>query len=253
MATDNHNSERTPDRHRAGDPARGPFRGAGGGSVRRRDRDELQRLLQGELPAAKAERLRARLAREPELAAALRRMEVTWELLELPPAAPAPPGFAARVAARAAEERRSGAETAPFRPAWARAMAAAALAAGIIAGASVGWLVIPDQTLVVPTGQSAAVTAAQGSMAASGASGASAPAATATASETPDEGTEPATGTETEPGAGATGSDRAADTATTSDGFDSLASSSLPSLAESYWSAFAPEDETGTDGGEALR
>ena len=123
-------------------------------SIRPRDRADLLRLLHGELAPAAAERLRGRLAREPELAAALRRMEGTWDLLDAPPAAPAPPGFAARVAARAAAEGRYGAgeARAPFRPAWARAMAAAALTAGVVAGAAVGWLVIPEQPLAAVQG-----------------------------------------------------------------------------------------------------
>jgi len=180
---------------------------------RRQDRADLLRLLHGELPAAPAERLRGRLAREPELAAMLRQMEVTWELLDLPPAPPAPPGFAQRVAARAAAAGRAGAaDAAPFRPAWARAMAAAALSAGIIAGAAVGWLVIPPAT---GPGSGTATTT------------------TAVASQ-------PA-------GASATDTtDATSDSA--SDAFGELSAESVPSLAESYWSAFAPEEQTGEGG-----
>jgi len=59
--------------------------------------------------------------------------------LELPPPAPAPPGFAARVAARAAADARRSFEL-PLAPGWARAAAALALVAGIAGGAGLGLL-----------------------------------------------------------------------------------------------------------------
>ena len=62
---------------------------------------ELMRLLHGELPPERAFELHERLAREPELAEELRRLEATWDRLELPPAAPAPRGFARAVVGRA--------------------------------------------------------------------------------------------------------------------------------------------------------
>jgi len=61
----------------------------------------------------------------------------TWEALALPPAAPAPPGFAARVVARALAEE-GPALGLPLSPGWARAAAALALAAGIAGGAGLG-------------------------------------------------------------------------------------------------------------------
>jgi anti-sigma factor RsiW len=214
-------------------------------STRQKDRADLLRLLHGELSAAAEARLRDRLAREPELAAALRRMEVTWDLLELPPAAPAPSGFAARVAARAAEQGRSRtgeAESAPFRPAWARAMAAAALTAGIVAGAAVGWLVIPEQSL------SLQVAPAVSSTGAAGTPGPAEPAGSAATGAEPAAGSEIGTGTGSETGTGSTTAGQSG-----SGGLDSLAAGSVESLAESYWSAFAPEDDGGTTGGETLR
>ncbi len=62
---------------------------------------ELMRLLHGELPPERAVELQERLAREPELAEELRRLEASWDRLELPPAAPTPRGFARAVVGRA--------------------------------------------------------------------------------------------------------------------------------------------------------
>ena len=112
----------------------------------RRQRIELMRYLHGELSPEAQGRLRARLERDPVLAAELARLESAWSALEQPAPEPAPPGFAARIAARAAEldgeleERR-----ATFRPAWARTAAAAALAAGIALGAGLGLAVLPPE------------------------------------------------------------------------------------------------------------
>ncbi|HXU31152.1 MAG TPA: hypothetical protein VN851_11290 [Thermoanaerobaculia bacterium] len=61
---------------------------------------ELMRLLHGELPPERAFELHERLARVPELAEELRRLEAAWDRLELPPASPAPSGFAREVVAR---------------------------------------------------------------------------------------------------------------------------------------------------------
>lgn len=99
---------------------------------------ELMRLLHGELPPARERELRARLEREPELAAAFARLERTWRGLELPPPAPVPLGFTERVAARAREQ--AGALSWATAPGWVRAAAAAALAAGIALGAGAGLL-----------------------------------------------------------------------------------------------------------------
>ncbi|SRR6266545_815552 len=97
---------------------------------------ELMRLLQGGLPPDRERALRARLEREPELAAAWTRLQRTWSGLELPPPAPVPPGFAQRVAARAREE--AGATSWGAAPGWVQAAAAAALVTGIALGAGAG-------------------------------------------------------------------------------------------------------------------
>ncbi|HYU32816.1 MAG TPA: hypothetical protein VEW48_11695 [Thermoanaerobaculia bacterium] len=94
------------------------------------------RLLQGGLPPDRERALRARLEREPELAAAWTRLQRTWSGLELPPPAPVPPGFAQRVAARAREE--AGATSWGAAPGWVQAAAAAALVTGIALGAGAG-------------------------------------------------------------------------------------------------------------------
>jgi anti-sigma factor RsiW len=102
------------------------------------DDRRLMRLLHGELPPEEEARVRAALARDPAAVARLRELERLWDGLELPPPEAAPPGFAARVAARAAGERARRAT--PFGPAWARVAAGAVLVAGMAAGASVGLL-----------------------------------------------------------------------------------------------------------------
>ncbi|HEX7186203.1 MAG TPA: hypothetical protein VF756_30540 [Thermoanaerobaculia bacterium] len=102
---------------------------------------ELMRLLHGELPEGRARELRDRMERDPELAATYARLARTWEGLELPPAAPAPPGFAQRIAARAREQRSGGALSWTAAPGWVRAAAAAALVAGTALGVGAGsWI-----------------------------------------------------------------------------------------------------------------
>jgi anti-sigma factor RsiW len=104
---------------------------------------ELMRLLHGELPPGRARELRARLEREPELAAALARLERSWSRLELPPPASVPLGFARRLAARAREQ--AGDVSWATAPGWVRAAAAAALAIGIALGAGAGrWTGAPS-------------------------------------------------------------------------------------------------------------
>lgn len=99
---------------------------------------ELMRLLHGELPDDRALALRARLAAEPELAAAYARLEAVWNGLELPPAAPAPALFAQRTLARA--RREAAGLSWKTAPTWARAAAASALAAGLALGIGAGSL-----------------------------------------------------------------------------------------------------------------
>jgi anti-sigma factor RsiW len=100
--------------------------------------NDLIRLLHGELPAGEARELRERMLREPELAAAHARLERTWNGLELPPAAPIPPGFTGRVMARVRSEKLAGTLSWTAAPGWVRATAAAALLAGAALGVGVG-------------------------------------------------------------------------------------------------------------------
>lgn len=93
---------------------------------------DLMRLLHGELPEERARELRARIERDPTLEEEYRRLQRSWEGLSLPPAAPVPPGFAQRVAARARSE-----QSVPV-PGWVRAAAALALVLGTALGAGVG-------------------------------------------------------------------------------------------------------------------
>ncbi|MFN7943212.1 MAG: hypothetical protein U0X73_16600 [Thermoanaerobaculia bacterium] len=111
----------------------------------------LARWLAGEGSSAERAAIAARLAAEPELAGRARAFENAWRALELAPAAPPPPGFATRVAAAArARDAREG-SGAPAPPPWMRWAAAAALLAGIAAGAGFGALAAP------PAGDSSAV------------------------------------------------------------------------------------------------
>ena len=127
------------------------------------DTEELVRLLAGELPPERAAALSARLVREPELAAAWRRLETAWRAAEPAPGAPVPPGFARAVMARARRE----AEGAPvlswaLAPLWVRAAGAAALAAGIVAGAGLGTLRRPAERAVAAETAPAVETAPAG-------------------------------------------------------------------------------------------
>lgn len=99
---------------------------------------DLMRLLHGELPEAQARELRARLLRDPALAAEYDRLRRTWEGLVLPPPSPVPPGFAQRVMARARAERPTESLSLRGAPVWVRAVAAAALVAGTVLGIGVG-------------------------------------------------------------------------------------------------------------------
>ncbi len=102
----------------------------------RRGEIDVTRQLVGEGTPEERRAFEARRADDAGLARELERRRRLWEELELPPAAPAPPGFAARVAARARAEAAAG-ELAPL-PAWARAAAAVALVAGALAGVGLG-------------------------------------------------------------------------------------------------------------------
>jgi anti-sigma factor RsiW len=107
---------------------------------------DLLRLLNGELPAAREQQLRRRMASEPELAAAFRRLERAWEGLELPPPTPVPLGFAGRVMAQVRERHAAAGAPAAAAgslswaaaPRWVRATAAVALLAGVLLGAGLG-------------------------------------------------------------------------------------------------------------------
>lgn len=101
--------------------------------------EELMRLLHGELPPERARELRERLAAEPELAGVYRRLERTWNGLDLPPAAPVPAGFSGRVMARARSlPKPTRGLSWSAAPVWVRATAAAALIAGAALGVGAG-------------------------------------------------------------------------------------------------------------------
>lgn len=104
--------------------------------MKRGTEHDLMRLLAGDLPEDEARQLRARLWREPELAAAYERLERAWNSLSLPEPALAPPGFSGRVMARVKGEAPGLSWAAA--PAWVRAAAAAALLAGGALGLGLG-------------------------------------------------------------------------------------------------------------------
>lgn len=107
---------------------------------------DLIRLLNGELPPDEARALRERMRSEPELAGAWHRLERTWGGLELPPAAPVPPGFTGRVMAHVRSQSAPGSLSWSSAPGWVRATAAAALVAGAALGLGVGWsLPVPEK------------------------------------------------------------------------------------------------------------
>ncbi len=109
--------------------------------MRRGDTEELIRLLAGELPPPEAAALSARMAREPELAAAFRRLETAWRAAEPAPAGEVPAWFAVEVMQRV---RREAAGPVPLTwsavPLRVRAAGAAALVAGLALGAGLATL-----------------------------------------------------------------------------------------------------------------
>jgi hypothetical protein len=108
--------------------------------MRSGDEVRLARALLGDAGARRAHAAEA--GRDPALAAQAEAIERAFRGLELPPPAPAPPGFARRVAARAAAER-SPLPGFALSPALARAVAALLVAAGAAGGAGLGLAVLP--------------------------------------------------------------------------------------------------------------
>jgi anti-sigma factor RsiW len=122
----------------------------------------LIRYLHGELPTAEVRQLRAELARDPALQARLAELHRLWQGLQVPPPTPAPFGFVPELQ-RIAEDRRQAAGTGflgwSSAPAWARALAATALAAGVALGLGLGRLVTAADAadgVVLRTGTTAA-------------------------------------------------------------------------------------------------
>jgi anti-sigma factor RsiW len=118
--------------------------------MKRGTEHDLMRLLNGELPADEARAFRERMRREPELAEAWRRLERTWQGLDLPPAAPVPPGFTGRVMAHVRSQSAPGSLSWSSAPGWVRATAAAALVAGAALGIGVGRSLPAPETEPVP-------------------------------------------------------------------------------------------------------
>lgn len=115
--------------------------GGRGGSRKANERLLLRLLLdprgtKGELTPQQARELGVRLGREPALAARYERLRRTWDALEAPPEEALPPGFARRLAARAAAE--PGTRRSPSSlwraPGWVQAAATVAFAVGLTFG-----------------------------------------------------------------------------------------------------------------------
>ncbi len=108
--------------------------------MKRSDEILLARVAAGGATAGEAAELDRRAAAEPEVAARI----AVWRALDLPPPVAAPPGFSARVLARA----RTGEEfpaPARFPGRFAAPLAASLLlAAGVVLGAGVGVVVTPE-------------------------------------------------------------------------------------------------------------
>lgn len=109
--------------------------------MRVEDETELSKALLGDSEARRA--LARRAAATPELAAELQPFERAWEQLELPRPADAPPGFAARTAALAAEERLL-LPGFTLSPAWAGVAAAVLVAVGVAGGTGLGAYALPE-------------------------------------------------------------------------------------------------------------
>jgi len=129
------------------------------------DRALLRLLLdpegeKGELSPEEIRELRARLSREPGLAARFVRLRASWEALEPPPDA-LPPGFGNRVMARVVEDaRRNGAVSLTAAPLWVRSAAALALALGVALGLLMSRLPGAEPTVQAPVEIAALVDAA---------------------------------------------------------------------------------------------
>ncbi|MEM8963029.1 MAG: hypothetical protein AAGD38_16215 [Acidobacteriota bacterium] len=118
----------------------------------RDDERQLIRLLHGELDDVSTERLRARLAAEPALAARHARLGAVWRDLEGPSeTSVADPAFKHQVMARVRD--RSMASTASWTRSWV-ATAAATVLTGVMIGLGAGQLVVapsPPSSLPAPT------------------------------------------------------------------------------------------------------
>lgn len=104
--------------------------------MKKRMERDLLRLLTGELAEEEARTVEERLAEDPELQETYKGLKRTWEGLVLPPPSPSP-GFTAAVMAKIREEAGSDL-TWSLAPAWARAVAGLALAAGVALGIALG-------------------------------------------------------------------------------------------------------------------
>ncbi|HXT22831.1 MAG TPA: hypothetical protein VN923_18940 [Thermoanaerobaculia bacterium] len=101
----------------------------------------LMRYLHGELPAEQVRQLRAELAKSPALQARLAELHRLWQGLQPSAPTPAPFGYVPKLT-RLAEQKRVTVATRALgwsaAPPWVRAMAAAALVAGVALGVGLG-------------------------------------------------------------------------------------------------------------------
>jgi hypothetical protein len=188
----------------------------------------LIRYLHGELPPDEVRQLRAALAQDPTLQARLQELHRLWQGIHADPPTPAPFGFVPKLQRLADERRAAAASTAMgwgAAPPWARALAGAALLAGVAIGVGLGRLPLPPPPGVGVSPSMAGVGAPEPRATAT---------ATATASAAPGAATAQSAGVEAPP----------IEVAEAAFG-DAAPLAGSATLAEEYWQALAGSDDEG--------
>lgn len=222
----------------------------------------LMRYLHGELPAKDVRELRAELAKDPALQARLAELHRLWQGLQPSPPTPAPFGYVPKIQ-RLAEQKRTTAATRvvgwSMAPSWVGALAAAALATGVVLGVGLGRMPQNAQATVAQQTSAAAPPASSPASASEGV-GASAP-ATAAVNETAarPRASEPLPSVTRPPETAAPAQRESSSTPSATDLADaiagddtaSLGGNSSSTLAEEYWQALEGfEGERDGGGGE---
>ena len=243
-----------------------------------RDRTAERRLiryLHGELPAEEVRKLRAELARDPALQARLAELHRLWQGLQPSAPTPAPFGYVPKLQ-RLAEEKRATVATSTLgwgaAPPWVRAMAGAALVAGIVLGVGLGRMpqgaqegsasvvaAVPSGSPIRSVGSSTSVGSPLGAPSGGVAHPRDEKAAVAAEAPAPSAAPSPARGDVATPGARETMAAQRGDAGTAAVTETESAESMLAdggsyggsstTLAEEYWQALEGTDD-GSGGGE---